>query len=251
MLRRLLITTILVVVFLPGLAMAEQIASFIEQIQTNSFIVTDNVTSETVTASVEIEFSFSPDLGIAVPGNEYAILSLTATTTTGLTQADLPFVFDKGYYGSFSIIDNDYVGCPLTCTSTPGPYFGDNLLSATFGTPTTGAGLLTGQVGGNGFGLADTDVANNSQITFSSDFLNFLDFSSSNQISFTTSNENPVLAVDSNTMFLTNTTAVGSGDFSANPVPPLTAEPGTVLLSGAALLGIGLFLRKRKLQPYF
>jgi hypothetical protein len=83
-------------------------------------------------------------------------------------------------------------------------------------------------------------------VTFTSDYLNFNYYTETLALSWSMSNLKPVLSITDD--FLTSNNSAGSGNFSADPLPPVVAEPETLLLSGAALLSIGLFLRKQKLR---
>jgi hypothetical protein len=243
MFTRLLTGSILVILGLPGLALAEQIAQISEQIgQGNAYVLTDdysvNGTEVFTVTNLPVYFSFSTDLDITIPNpvaqNESGLLNLSVTSTTAgggyLTQ-----IGQGGFTGAFSIIDN-----------SGGVNNGMNLLSGTFSTSAS----IGGTVGGHGmtFSDTDTDLLQN-EVTFTSSFLNFAYYTGTEVATFSLSNLQNVLALDTHN-FLVSTTGAGTGTFSATPTPPvLTAEPETLLLSGAALLGIGLVLRKRKLQP--
>jgi hypothetical protein len=244
MLRRLLITLILVVLGLP-LALAENIVQVSEQAgQGNAYVLTDGYTNsgvETLTVSnLPVYFSFNTDLDVTVPNpvnqNESALLTLSVRSTeAGAALGGL--VEQGGFSGSFTIIDN-----------SGGVNQGYNLLSGTF----AGSASVSGISGGTEMTLSDTDTGTlPNEVQFTSAYLSFVHYSGTEAASFTLSNLSAALTLDLND-FLESNTGSGVDTFSATPQPPVTtAEPETLLLSGAALLGIGLFLRKRKLQPYF
>jgi len=256
MLRRLLITTILAGFGLSGLALADNIAQISSVAQGNVYnLLNPDSPSGTLsfTGADQVDFAFDPTLGITVPGEQtsgetLATLTFTATTTTHASSVLLyGTVYEDiqgGFTGSFLVTDNTG---------------GGTLLSGNFGPN----GVITGIDGGNGMTFQDSASGGSPELTFWSPYVNFSYYSGSLDLSLGFSNlAQPLAVVDS---FLGGTgtvpknsdtgTSNNSGTavytLSATPLPPVTAEPGTVLLSGAALLGIGLFLRKRKLQPYF
>ena len=237
MLRRLLVTLLLVAIGLPSLAMADQIAQVNEALgQGNAYILTDkfsvNGTETFTVTNLPVYFSFNSNLGTGVPQNVDAILNVSATSTTvGSSSPDGSQDSQGGFVGSFSI--------------TSGVY--GNLLSGTFAS----AGYAQGADGGNGLTFTDTDTTKKpNEVVFTSQYLNFNYYVETEVMSFALSNLSSPLALDLNN-FLVSNTGSGVDTFSATPLPPPTpAEPGTVLLSGAALLGIGLVLRKRRLQLF-
>jgi hypothetical protein len=243
MFRRLLIASMLFVLGLPGLALADQIAQVNEQTgQGNAYILMNNYTLDGTevlsVTNLPVYFSFSTFLDITIPNpvsqNESALLNLYVTSTTpggGFSST----IVQAGFSGTFSIIDN-----------SGGVNNGLNLLSGTFSASAT----ISGIVDGNGMTFYDTDTSKlPNEVTFTSSFLNFAYYTGTEVASFSLSNLLNVLDLDTHN-YLVSTTGAGTATFSATPTPPvITAEPETLLLSGAALLGIGLILRKRKLQP--
>ncbi len=234
--RRLLIALILSVLGVPGLALASQLAVVSEiNTQNNDYILTDPGISaadggiETLTASSEVELSFNTALNSGLPSNIDATLTLTAQTTTSGILIGGPGgeEYQPGFSGTFSIVSGLY---------------GD-LLSGTFTTAS-----ITGGDGGSAMTFSVSDSGVNNQVTFASQIINFSAYSGTEALSFALTNLTPALALDASDSFLASTTGAGVDTFSANPLPPVvTPEPRTLVLSGAALLGIGLALRKRKL----
>jgi hypothetical protein len=233
----------LVVLGLPGLALADQIAQVNEQTgQGNAYILTNdyslNGTEVFTVTNLPVSFSFSTFLNIAIPNpvpqSESGLLNMDVTSTTA-GGSGFGSIGQSGFSGTFSIIDN-----------SGGVNNGLNLLSGTF----NGNATISGAPGGNGMTFFDTDTSLlPNEVTFTSSFLNFTYFAGTEVASFGLSNLQTVLDLDSHN-YLVSTTGAGVDTFSATPTPPvMTPEPETPLLSGAALLGIGLVLRKRKLQP--
>ena len=228
MLRRLLITIILVV-GLPGLALAAELATWAEiSTEGNDFILTENASSESWTATTSITFNFSTLLDTGVPQGTDATLTLNASTTGDAYNNGGPGGTDgeSGFTGTFTIISS----------------WGTNLLSGNFS-----FGSLSGTDGGNAMTFQSADSSYHlTAVTFTSDYLNFNYYTETLALSWSMSNLKPVLSITDD--FLTSNNSAGSGNFSADPLPPVVAEPETLLLSGAALLSIGLFLRKQKLR---
>jgi hypothetical protein len=221
----------------PGLAVAEQIVQISEvNTQANVFTITDNGTgtggSETLTVtSAEIYFSYSTDLLTGIPQNELAYFSMTATTTTSATEDPYGDITAPGFSGSFSITD---------------AASGQNLLSGTFAS----SGHISGTSGGDEMTFADSDTTQRpNEVTYTSAYLNFSGVTTE-AFSFSMSNVTPALALDANDQFLEGTTAAGTATFSATPPPIVVAEPGTLVLAGGALLGIGLIVRRRRLRAF-
>jgi len=230
MLRRLLITLILVAC-LPGLACAIELATWAEiGAEGNDFILTDNHSSESWTATTGITFSFSSLLDTGVPQNTYATLTLNSLTTTAAYNNGGPGGTDgeSGFTGTFAIISS----------------WGTNLLSGSFS-----YGALSGTDGGKAMTFQSADsIYHLTADTFTSDYLNFNYYTETLAISWSMTSLAPALSVVDS--FLGSNTSAGSGNFSADPLPPVVAEPETLVLSGATLLGIGLVLRKRRLQLF-
>lgn len=226
MLRRVLIALMFVVLGLPSMALADQIAQVNEALgQGNAYILTDNGTYETFTVTnLPVTFSFASGLNIGIPQNTSATLNLyasTSTTATGTSQLD-----EGGFSGSFSIISSLY----------------GNLLSGSFGP--------IGDLSGRGSGMTFSDsTPPPSEVAFTSQYLDFVKYSGTLALSFALSNVTPALSINVADHFLASTTGSGVDTFSATPVPPVVAaEPETLVLSGVLLLGIARLLRKRKLQ---
>ncbi|MGB7762187.1 MAG: hypothetical protein WBL61_20305 [Bryobacteraceae bacterium] len=242
MLRPVLITLILVLLGLPSLALADQLATWAEiNAENNDFSLTDNGSSETFTGTSDITFIFSSALGITVPGQAVdgavdAIMTLSVTTTSNVGQLGSLDV-QAGFHGSFTITDD-----------VPGVDYGDNLLSGTFASDAE----ISGTDGGYSMGFTDSDTKTlpPNEVVFSSAFVNFNYYTESDSVNFSFTNLIPALALDVSDKFLASNTSAGSGTFSATPLPPpFTAEPHTMVLIGAGLVGLGVVLRKRKLQP--
>jgi len=245
MLRRLLITLIPVVLGLPSVALGDQIAQISEVDQTNSYVLTDNysVNGQEIfsVTNLAVKFSFDPNLPIVFPDpvlqNELALLNVYVTSTTP-GGSGFGSIGQSGFSGTFSITDN-----------SGGVNQGNNLLSVTFG----GNGSVSGIPDGNGMQFNDSDTGTlTNEVMFTSAYLNFSYYTETEVAQFTVSDLVNSFALDSHD-FLVSNNGAGVGTFSATPTPPVvTAEPDTVVLvSGAALLGIGIVLRKRRFRPVF
>jgi hypothetical protein len=252
------ITLPLLCLLLPAVAGADQIAQFVETSPINTFVITDNGTSSTLTASSQVDFSFALALGTPFGGaDRAATLSWTASSAT--TASNIAgHLNEGGYSGSFTITDNA---------------LGTTLLAGTFGS----SGTLNGVAEGSTASFSDAlDAA------FSSDYL---DFSNSTANGFALALSNiaapPGLSFGGGD-FAKSTIALGAGSFSATLDPDLPTsnsliqtpsvvqtttlpgtglvavnsslqdvgpEPVTQVMSGVALAILGLFIRRRKLKP--
>jgi hypothetical protein len=230
MLGRVLIATILVVVGLPGLAVADELLTWGEvNSESNDFTLTNVGTYETFTATSDISVNFNSVLTTGLPSTVSATLTLNASTATAATGSST--LDEGGWSGSFTIID-----------TVAGADYGTNLLSGTFGP--------IGDLSGRGHSMTFSDsTPPGSEVVFTSDYLNFNNYSGDLAFSWSMSNITPALQIVADG-FLNSVTGAGSGNFSADPLPPVIApEPSTLLPIGVALAGLGLVLRKRKLEP--
>jgi len=217
---------------LPGLAVADNIAQISEvATQGNQYILTNPGSStgqETFTASVQVEFSFNTAVYTGLPVNDLATLTMSASTS-GHASSTYGIDVEGGFSGYFEIIDN---------------VTGNDLLSATFG---PGAGISGIDLGsGMTFYDSDTEAAPN-DVTFQSDYLNFQNYSGTEVMTFSLSNLSSVLRIAAD-QFLASTTGSATATFSATPPPTVLPEPGTLVMAGAALLGLGFAFRKRRLR---
>lgn len=219
MYRRLLIAIVLAALFLPGVALADQISQFLEQIGGPDFSIIDNVTYQTFSGTSFVNVIFDQ------PGNWFGTQAQPGTLVWSGTSTTTPigggsYWTEGGFNGWFSILDG----------------VGNNLFSGTF----QGATLIT--IGQSAF-FADTGGP--PTVTFTS---RYLDFTPS--VSFTLSLAMTLTGLDSQNPtdhFLVFDQAAATGTFYATPPPNvITPEPAALLLSGGALLGMGFLLRKRK-----
>ncbi len=199
--------------------------------QGNPFVLTDNTTSATLTASTQVNFEFLI-LGPGLPiDDQRATLSLTTSTTAPAVTVpttngvNIEQPFNGGL--TLSIIRNSD---------------GANLLSATSNTATLG-----GQQNARSAGLqASTNSTDN--VVFTSQFLNFsrsqeralaLAFSS-----LLTRGTNGGLTLTG--LFVDSFTASGAGTFSADNINVIP-EPASMVMMGLGLAAIpGLAIARRK-----
>ena len=213
-----------VCLLLAGTASASQIAQFTEVNQTNDFVFDDLGTSVSFDASSLIFFTFAPGLGTPYDGTpREATLTFTSTSSTAGTSVAGNDT-EGGFSGSFSIIDM---------------LSGLNLLSATFGP----SGAASGTDAGNTATFQDSTPPG-TEVVFTSDFLNFSG-TTTEAFAISLSNVLPSITLDSNG-FINSATGVGTGTFSAQPLPTSTTpEPATTAMIGGGLVGLSLLLRRR------
>jgi hypothetical protein len=207
------------------------------------------ITTTSVTESGDAYFSYQginaqPFSGLP----QLARFTLTATSTSlgncavscgpgdGFTQA--------GYAGSFTFTDE-----------AAGAYLGANLLSGIFsvtGSPSTTGAQLTSNIGsGNASFTASATAGNLNQLVLNSAFETFSPSTTDEVASFSLSSLTPNFGVTTtvgNQAYPNGSfTAAGSGTFSSNPAPLVTAtpEPSTFLLIGGGLLAVGLKTRRK------
>ena len=211
----------------PGSASLTSFGQFLDF--TNSFVVTNNLSSESLAVMSEpVTFLFNSVDGILPPdvsGSQDAIFTLSATTTTpAVTNGST--ISEGGFSGDFSITRS---------VPTSGGF--TNLLSGTFGPDP----ILGGTIGGSS---PTFSVPDNTQVVFTSDFIAFsgplmeaLEFSLSGAthgLGFGTGN------------FLQSFTSSGVGTFAADPDPEVSPEPSSIVSMGAGLLGLAWFAARRQ-----
>jgi hypothetical protein len=211
-----------------GVAKADPILTFAETTPaSNSFIVTDNGngTSSLSAVGIPITVSFiDPASGIVTPFTgafNLTGLSTNAATGTGGN-------FSQEFSGTYSI----------TSATCGGLCLGGSYVD-----------LMSGKVGGSALTIsASTPPAN--AVTMTSNVIPANDLGVDRAISLSMSNVFPVVAIDtSGPMWtLASTTAIVSGNFSANPggggggdLP----EPAGMAILGVALTGLGWAKRRR------
>jgi PEP-CTERM motif len=209
------------------------------------------ITTTTVSASGAVEFAFSGISGLPFSGSQAATFSLTGTKSTdkgncGTACATNDSYTQPGYSGTFSFTDTA---------------LGTNLLSGTFATK-TGSPLTTGAqvgstIGGHGGSFdASDDAGNLTQIVFTSKYLTFKNVTSETASWSLSSLETAlgagfaVGAVTTGTAYPSGTfDAAATGTFSTTPAPTsATPEPGTLVLIGGGLLGLGIARRRKIFQ---
>ncbi|HMD70529.1 MAG TPA: PEP-CTERM sorting domain-containing protein [Bryobacteraceae bacterium] len=227
MLKRLLITVAVVSLFVPAVALAEEIGIFTDT--SNDYDLNVSGGHDVFSINANGYFTFGPLISTVFgQAPVQATIDMSASTssdayTNGGTQAE-----EDNFSGSFTIYEFGTLHI---------------LLAGTFGT--TGASLS----GSGGSGNFQDSTPPTSEVVYTSDYLDFTPSTNYQAFSFSLSSFTPGLSYTGspNTVFLDNATAAGSGTFSADPGPtPDTPEPASMFLSGGALLGLGLLLRKRK-----
>jgi PEP-CTERM motif len=244
------------VIVAPAGATSIVIAGFMQASGSQDFVLTStalvvnqNDFSVTVTGHGQISFTYMVGGTPFGSAQQFADLSLTATSiVTGhcvgfpnCISPGAPFT-ESGFSGSFAITRD----MPFSGQS--------NLLSGTF----NAGAQLTSAVGSFGGTLEATSTSSNpNQVAFSSDFLNFASttnrdatFNLSSLISLVPTNVNPDVFgfgvmhnTGSDNRFPENFTGIGTGTFSEAIVQ--IPAPSTLALLASALLG-GLFLWQRK-----
>ena len=199
-------------------------AQFLDIGGTNSFVMTNNGTSDTFTGSTQILFGYENISGYLLPalqGYETATLTISATTTT-TGSINNGNVQESGFSGSFSII----ASTPVMGMS--------NLLSGTFQSLAT----FTGGNGANSATFSDS-TPNSTEVIFTSSFISFVNpQTEAFGLSFSSVNPDFQLAVNN---FIANFTAAGTGTFSSNP-PPISdiPEPSSIFSMGLGLFALAV-----------
>jgi hypothetical protein len=182
----------------------------------------------TVSASGTVNFSFS-----GVPGAPGGVLPanflLSVTSTTGGTTNGNAYS-EPGFSGMFSFTD--------TALATGQ----QNLLSGIFQFDDTGAQLNESMGGtGGGFGASDTDIDLN-QLVMTSSYIDFIGQTLQTG-TFTLSSLAPSFSAGGTPDLPTGGpySAAGVGTFSSSQ--GVVPEPGTFILIGAGLVGLGLLRR--------
>ena len=199
--------------------------------QGNPFVLTDNATSATMTASTQVKLEFLI-LGPGLPlDDQRATLSLTASATAPAVTVpatngiNIEQPFNGGL--TLSIIRNSD---------------GANLLTAT-----TNMARLGGEQGSRAAGLSSSTDGNDN-LVFTSSFINF---SQSTQrtlalafSSLITAGTNAGLTLTG--AFVDSFTAAGAGTFSADNIS-IIPEPASMVMMGLGLAAIpGLLIARRK-----
>jgi hypothetical protein len=223
--------------------------TFAQYFQTNGaqqqWSITTSGGTTTVTASGAVTFQFSGVPGLPFAGPEAANFTLNASSSSagncGVNCGPGDSFVQHGYAGSFAFTD---------AGSAPGT----NLLSGVFsvtGSPSTTGAQFSSSVGGSGGSFNASSTAGNLlQLVLSSGYLNFTG-QVQEDASWSLSSLLPNFstgAVTAGTAFPgPQFNASGSGTFSSNPGPTSnTPEPATLGVMGSGLVGMALFLRKRK-----
>ena len=244
-------TACALIVFSGGMARADETFAQFNEVDSTVQQWSLSTSASDVTslvASGQVEFSFSGILGLPFSGPQVATFSLSASTSQpgdcGKVCGSGDSVSQFGYSGSFSFID------------TAMPDGEQDLLSGVFavtGSPSTTGAQYGANIGStSGTFTASATPGNLSQLTLTSDYLNFSD-QTEETAAFALSSLIPAFAVGPVTTGLEGSTAFpdssvdpftssGAGTFSSNPGP--TPEPATLFLLGGGLLGLGFMRRK-------
>jgi len=191
--------------------------------------ISDPPGTTTVSASGTVDFTFSGVPGSPI-GPQVADFLLSVTSSTSGT-TNVNAYSEAGFSGMFSFTD----------TSLPIGY--QNLLSGTFQLSGTGAQLNESIGGtGGGFGASDTGI-NLNELVMTSSYIDFTNQTLQTS-TFTLSSLDPSFTAGGTSDMPSGGPylAAGVGTFSSAGTVP---EPGTFLLIGAGLAGLGLIRRKR------
>jgi hypothetical protein len=205
-----------------------------------------SIVTTTVSATGNVQFTFSGVAGLPFSGAQAATLSLSATSTQigncGTACATNDSYTEPGYSGTFSFTD---------------VALGTDLLSGTFsikpGSASTTGAQLGSTIGGHGGSFdASDDSGNLTQISFASTYLSFANVTTETASWSLSSLETALGAgfavgtVTAGQAYPSGTYgAAATGTFSTTPAPTATPEPASLSLIGAGLIGFGV-LRRRK-----
>ncbi len=235
---------------------------FINSSQTTGLFTT--ITAPNTPGAIPVNFNYEQVSG-ALPGSLQGTIAAMMTMTLNTTETADTTGTRAGYTTSQYF---DEAGSIVFSLDTPLTSGFDctvgspcsNLLTVTVSSldisglsGTTGGGTanLNGTYGTSG-GYLDT-------FTFSSDFLTF-GSQNSNQLSLSFTSATPCFTqnsigscADVNTNLgnlLANFTAAGTGSFSASPEPvsSYVPEPVTMVLTGSSLIGLAVFLRRKRVR---
>jgi hypothetical protein len=194
-------------------------------------------TATTISASGEVEFSFS-GAGLPFSTGEDATFTLNATSVTAGNTNGSNYA-QGGYYGSFSIVETAADADP-----------GANLLSGVFQVVGTGAQITSTVNGSGGSFDASATTGDLNQLMMTSAFVN-LAGQTYEDSSWALSSLSPIFTTSGAPADYPTAgpfDASGLGTFASNPGASPVPEPATFgLIGGALLLGLGGFRRKRVL----